>query len=148
MIGIYTITEIQTGKIYVGQSVDIHRRWKKHQKNRPLSSYIYRVEQVCCVGLLNLLEQYFIKKFDTLKPKGLNRTVGGSGNFGFFDQETRQKISQSLRGRVISEETKKKMSESNKARVFSEEHRQKLREAQKSRRSKEKVLTNSRVENI
>ena len=134
MIGIYTITEIETGKVYVGQSVDIDRRWKKHQKTKPLSFYSYKVEQECCAGMLSLLERYFIQKFNTLKPNGLNRTIGGSGNFGFFDDEIRLKISKSITGRTISEEHRQKISESNKNRVFSEEHKKKLSEAWKLRR--------------
>ena len=74
-IGIYCITERTTGLAYIGQSVDIHRRWRQHQRLRPLSEYDYAIEQECCSGLLDTMEIYFIKKLDTLIPNGLNRCV-------------------------------------------------------------------------
>ena len=42
MIGIYKITNLITNKVYIGQSVDIERRWKQHiesSKNPTNSSY-------------------------------------------------------------------------------------------------------------
>lgn len=32
-IGIYKITNKKNGKIYIGQSINIERRWKEHKKN-------------------------------------------------------------------------------------------------------------------
>jgi molecular chaperone DnaK (HSP70) len=46
-------------------------------------------------------------------------------------EETRRKISESSKGRILSEETKRKISESNKGKIFSEEHKRKLSESHK-----------------
>jgi len=35
--GIYKITNKVNGKVYIGQSVDIERRWKEHRQ-RPFNS--------------------------------------------------------------------------------------------------------------
>jgi len=32
MTGIYKITNLDNGKMYVGQAVDINRRWKDHKR--------------------------------------------------------------------------------------------------------------------
>lgn len=117
MIGIYCITENATGKVYVGQSIHIESRWSEHVKSRPTELFSYIVEQECCIGLLDTLERYFIKKLNTLTPHGLNRSRGGWGKFGHNDAETCAKISASLignkhnlgKGKPCSEQRRQKM---------------------------------------
>jgi hypothetical protein len=56
-----------------------------------------------------------------------NRTDGGEGSSGATRSlELRNKISKSLKGRIVSEETKKKLSEIGKGRIVSEETKRKL----------------------
>ena len=68
---------------------------------------------------------------------GYNSTSGGE--FFVMNEETRQKISQSLKGNknglghACSEEKKCKISEAQKGRKFTEEHKQKLSDAAKKR---------------
>jgi group I intron endonuclease len=143
MIGIYKITQTETGKLYIGQSVCIEGRWKQHHKCFHPESHTYEVVQECCIGLLDMMERFFIKKWNTLTPSGLNRTVGGSGMFGHLDEETRRKLSEANKGKTHSEETRRKMSESmtgntcgkaNKGKKYgppSEETRRKISEAKK-----------------
>ena len=72
---------------------------------------------------LNELEAFFIKKFNTLKPSGYNLDSGG-GNF-WRHSSVGKKISEAKKGQTIawnknipcSKETKQKISDSNKGRV-------------------------------
>ena len=136
MIGIYTITENATGKVYVGQSIVIEKRWRTHQKTRPLEGYSYKVEQECCIGLLDVMERHFIKKWNTLTPHGLNRTTGGTGHFGHFDDDARANMSAAAKGKTISDETKQKMSEAHKGKIIgprSDETKAKISAAKKGK---------------
>ena len=67
-----------------------------------------------------------------------NCTWGGEGTSGMHhSEETKQKISESEKGKKISEETKRKMSESLKGIKFSEERNKKISEANKGKKSSE-----------
>ena len=86
MIGIYKITNLINGKIYIGQSVDINKRWRQHKRNsqikgREYDKYLYRAFRKyglenfsfellleCSPQELNEKEKYFINLYssDTL----------------------------------------------------------------------------------
>ena len=95
MIGIYKITNTINGKCYIGQSVNIHKRWTNHKSvyNNPNANgydyYLYRsmrkygienfnfeVLEECKVEELNDREKFWISKFDSYK-NGYNSTIGG-----------------------------------------------------------------------
>lgn len=94
MVGIYKITNKINGHSYVGQSIDIHRRWKEHRCYHSRSYYDnvfaramrkygrdnfdYSVLEECEPEQLNEREIYWI---DLLKPE-YNMNNGGSGNYG------------------------------------------------------------------
>lgn len=89
-------------------------------------------EQAC------LKEQELIKYFNSIDRKfGYNSTSGGE-HF-VMNEETKQKISQSMKGNkngfghTCSEEKKKKISEAQKGKKLTKEHKQKLSEAAKNR---------------
>ena len=90
MIGIYKITNKETGKSYIGQSNDINRRFKEHQtvgeKSRiPVDiaiqkygkdSFLYEVIEECNIEELNQRETYWIQYFNTVN-NGYNCNIGG-----------------------------------------------------------------------
>lgn len=80
-------------------------------------------------------EKYLIAKYKSNIAKyGYNNSLGGeSGSYGYrFTQEQRKKISDSNKGRIVSEETRKKIGQANsialKGRVVPEEVRRKISE--------------------
>lgn len=90
MTGIYKITNIQNGKIYVGQSNNIKRRWREHLsltstahsairesiKKYGKESFIFEVLEECPVELLNERETYWIRELKSF-GEGYNLNEGG-----------------------------------------------------------------------
>lgn len=91
MIGIYLIRNTITNKVYVGQSINIQRRWWEHKSRafdpnnncydkplyRSMRKYgleAFKLEILCECNEeeLNDLEASFIAKFDSLVPNGYN----------------------------------------------------------------------------
>lgn len=148
IIGIYKITS-PSGKIYIGQALDIENRlciaYKrincKSQKSIYNSLIKYGVENhkfeiIHIVKehdnlLLDKLEINYIKLFDTYKTKhGLNLTKGGNSGKK-HSTESLKKISDGNKGKIISNETRDKMKLSQTGRIHTEEHRKKNSEARK-----------------
>lgn len=147
---IYKIQNKKDNKIYIGQtSRDIEIRWKEHLKKgsncRYLSSAIkkhginnFEFKLVCITFDDNLddVEIEYIKKYNTLVPFGYNLREGG--NNSKHNEETKKKISESLKnrtdivhskprlGKLHDEETKKKISEKLKGRKINPEIIQKI----------------------
>lgn len=91
MIGIYKITNKINGKVYIGQSVDITTRWKqeinaaKRGEQYPLcralrkygiENFEFSILEECAREMLDELECFYIKKFDSVK-NGYNLQYGG-----------------------------------------------------------------------
>lgn len=100
MIGIYKVTNLINGKIYIGQSQHIETRWYSHKNdyNNPNSSgytsmfynamrkygvenFQFEVIEECPLDKLNEREQYWIEYFHSYwgfeKSNGYNMTLGG-----------------------------------------------------------------------
>ena len=108
-IGIYMIKNISNNKVYIGQSVDIHRRWNdhkaklrnnKHENAHLQTSYNkygdenfeFTILCECLKNELNDKELFFIKKYNSHNPSyGYNHTMGGNENIS-FTQETIEKM--------------------------------------------------------
>jgi len=87
--GIYKIIS-PTGRIYIGQSKNIDRRWEgykylSHTKEQPrlhrsflkygVYSHTFEVIEVCCENKLNIRERFYQDFFKVLSPTGLNCTL-------------------------------------------------------------------------
>ena len=109
--GIYCIENIVTNKKYIGQSVDIDTRWKKHKyelnrdnhKNKYLQSawnkygedkFKFYILELCSEEELDEKEIYWIEHYNTVdRELGYNLKTGGSGGCKFTD-EVREHLSQ------------------------------------------------------
>jgi group I intron endonuclease len=146
---IYKITNKNTGKMYIGQTTqDLEERWRGHRSSKSNCRYlksaikkygIYNFEfKLICICFDNDMDKFendYIKKYNTLVPNGYNLREGGNG--GRHNEETKKKISESLKnrtdiiysknqlGRPHTEEIKKKISNSLKGRKLSKESIQK-----------------------
>lgn len=104
MIGIYKITS-PSGKVYIGQSVDIYKRWYIYKrmlckpqthlynsfKKYGVESHKFEIICQCNRADLNRLEQEFIKINKSLSHQnGLNLKHGGKSTN--HSQETKDKI--------------------------------------------------------
>lgn len=124
--GIYKITS-PSGKIYVGQSQDIERRFKdyfkysmfKNQtrlynsiKKHGVSNHIFEVIEECEFNNLNIRERYWQEFFDVIGPNGLNcQLVNADEKPKVHSQETKDKIRKANTGKSPSIETRAKLSE-------------------------------------
>lgn len=91
MVGIYRIVNKNNGKIYIGQSNDITRRFAEHkrigEKSRiPVDSaiqkygkenFIYEILEECSIEILNQREEYWIKFYNAVE-NGYNCSNGGN----------------------------------------------------------------------
>lgn len=158
LCGIYTITHIHSGKVYVGSSVNIVRRWNQHKSDLNLGrhkspklqaawrkhgadSFLFEVvEIVLDGGRLIECEQAWIDRLQTIL-RGYNFLPASASRLGTtHTPETREKMVAARRKRVsrpCSEETKKKISEAQKGRKkqpHSAEYRARMSELMKGRK--------------
>lgn len=96
MIGIYKITNTINGKVYIGQSIDIQRRWNQeknaafnknsHSYNLLLSqafrkydikNFTFEVVEELSTEALNEREEYWINYYNSKVPNGYNIQSGG-----------------------------------------------------------------------
>lgn len=94
MCGIYKIENQVTHECYIGQSVDIERRWRHHKNpNRwscgtslykafseyGIDAFAFSVVEECDKSVLDLREKYWISYYDS-HANGYNETIGGMGS--------------------------------------------------------------------
>ncbi len=158
-IGIYLIKNEVNGKVYIGNSTDIDRRWYNHKmelKNEKHHSpklqraynkygkdaFFYEVIQYCSKEDLISNEQYWIDKMDSFESgynctdNLINPSYNNKSRTGHvISEETRKKMSESQQKRPkMTEETKKKISiaaKGRKRKPFSDEWKRKIGEASK-----------------
>ena len=111
--GIYSITNKLNGKVYIGKSVNIHKRWENHInrsvqdnpkcvihkaiKKYGVNNFIFEIVEVTeSVELINEREIYWIDHYQTyLKARGYNRTMGGDG--GKLTEESLGQMTQTMK---------------------------------------------------
>lgn len=165
---IYTHTS-PSGKVYVGQTVDISRRWGyngEHYKNKKKDgTYVQNAfarallkygwdnfeHKVLLEGIskseADYAEKYLIKWYK-LHNQSYNITDGGEGTCGLhppLSKEAREKLivflhtTPPMKGKHHSEETKKKISKAFKGKKLSEERIKQMSEISKGREHSEEA---------
>lgn len=156
IVGIYGLRNKITGKWYIGQSIDVVKRFSdyKHLRclsqkkiHRAIKKYGYEnFEKVIleeCVNLmLNSREEYWTLYYDSIK-NGYNIRLGGrSPMFGRqHTEEFKEHISKKMKGRKYSEESIKKMSIAAKGKRHTLETKEKLKNAWKKRKINGNIIT-------
>ena len=99
--GIYKVTNKVNGKVYIGQSVDIGRRWRQHMtaeddiyfhkaiQKYGVENFEWEVIEKCKKSELDERESYWIEYYDSFN-KGYNCTKGGDGVSGGEDHPRRK----------------------------------------------------------
>ena len=154
VIGIYKITNRDSGKCYIGQSVNVFKRWKEHSnlavKKKSaiqhafelygIDKFSFEVLEECDREMMNDREVHWIAYFDSVSPNGYNLTSGGGQAFTVSD-ETKKKLSSANKGKKHTKETKAKLSASHKGKKQSEEHKANISAAKKGKPSTKKGKT-------
>lgn len=91
--GIYKITNKLNGKVYIGQSINIEDRWRRHRnatddfaihqafRKYGLDNFQFEVIEECPCAQLDEREQYWIEYYNS-KNNGYNMIDGGSNGAG------------------------------------------------------------------
>jgi group I intron endonuclease len=146
MIGIYKITS-PSGKIYIGQTTNYskrHNAYKNHKcKGQPklfasiekygFVNHTIEIVKECEVKDLNYYERYYQEYYESVL-NGLNlRYTATTDKSGFMSEETKKKMSDSGKGKIITEEWRKNLSIAGTNRKHTEEEKQKISQANKGK---------------
>jgi group I intron endonuclease len=144
--GIYKITN-QFNKVYIGQSIDIQKRFKVYKrfscknqtklynslKKYGVENHTFEIIEECIFEKLSNQERYW-QEFYNVVDKGLNcHFTNDSNSPKKYSKETCKKISNALKGNtnclgnIQSKETKIKRGLSLKGKKHSREHIEKIR---------------------
>lgn len=162
-IGIYKITS-PSGKIYIGQSQNIGRRFityktngscfqpvlKNSLKKHGYDNHKFEIVEICDIESLNKRERYWQDYYDACNPKkGLNSIlVNTDDKVRVFSEEMLLKMSERMKKNnpMKMQYCKDKISKALKGRVFTPEWLKKNSDAQKNRSDEvQKRMTACRV---
>lgn len=119
--GIYKITS-PSGKVYIGQSIDIDKRLKKYKrldcrkqyvllsslKKYGFDNHIFEILILCEESQLNELERYYQDLYSVLGQGGMNlRLTEANDRCGQLSNEIKEKISKNRKGKYFLSETEK-----------------------------------------
>lgn len=121
MIGIYKIIS-PNKNIYIGQSINIEKRFSDYKKlnnckkqialyrsflKYGVQKHIFEIICECEISELNNKERYYQDIYNAIGKKGLNcRLTASNDKSGKLSKETKQKLSNSKKGKKKSEEFK------------------------------------------
>lgn len=140
MIGIYKITS-PTNKIYIGQSIDIEKRWKvylkmkcKEQpklynsfKKHGVDNHKFEIICQCSIDELNEMERFYQDAFCVINGNGLNCILTETLERHLeVSEETRKKRSLALKGKKRPKELCDRLSLLAKGRIISDETKAKI----------------------
>jgi group I intron endonuclease len=147
--GIYMIKNLVNGTIYIGSSVNIKKRWEDHKellkKNKHPNHYLqnsynkhgkgafkFSIIEECGIDKLIERDQYWVDWYrNNGKVYNIRLDFIGSNRGVKCSEETKKKISETLKGKKVSKETREKISKTLKGRKLSEETKKKLSEITK-----------------
>lgn len=126
---LYKISNALNDKIYIGQTIDPYKRWCAHKtKSKSIKPTMYIHNAMSKYGIENFkfeiiassktqhdtneAEKQLIKQYESLYyQNGYNLSIGGEAKSGYkLSEETKRKISESEKGKIISDESKIRMS--------------------------------------
>lgn len=163
--GIYRIRNLKNGKLYIGSAKNLKVRYRSHrndlkrQKHHSIilqrawnkygeNNFIFEVvEEVSNLDNLLKREQHYL---DSLSPDYNICTVAGNCTGRKFSKETREKMSKSASGRIVSEEGKRKRSEASKGsgnNFYGKKHTEKTKEKIRIARAKQ-IITKETKEKL
>jgi group I intron endonuclease len=140
MKGIYKITS-PSGRVYIGQSINIERRFRYYKGvackeqikiynsllKYGVDAHIFEILELCDIEELNNRERHYQDLYDSV-ANGLNLLYVKSEHFnGGHSEESKKKISDSLKGRTFTDEHKYKIGLNNSRRGMSDETKEKHR---------------------
>lgn len=135
MIGIYKITNLINNKVYIGQSINLNERRKRHFRDmryhRHSNSHLqnsydkygeenmrFEIIQECKDREeLNYYETYWFEYYCKLLGRDNTYNLGQTGNAHNTSLETRRKMSENGKGRHLSEQAKEKLKKANLGKV-------------------------------
>jgi group I intron endonuclease len=129
--GIYKITHLSSGRVYIGSAKDIKSRWDAHRSSFPIKGrgnpYLSNawvkygendfefevIETVSNKGDLLEREQYWIDKYNAANREfGFNIAPKAGSNLGVkMPTDTVEKLAKINKGKKRTEETRRKMSD-------------------------------------
>jgi group I intron endonuclease len=150
---IYKITN-PTGKIYIGCTIDWKRRFSEYRrlsmvgqrklynslKKYGYENHVFEIIEECEENILHEREIYYIHHYNCI-AEGLNIRLGNRN--GRLTEETKQKISESLKGRPVTWET-----HGSKGYKYTDEQKQKMRKPRVNKWEREKLVSESTVKEI
>jgi group I intron endonuclease len=147
IIGIYKITS-PSGKIYIGQAIDIKRRWRQYKrlecknqnklynslKHYGVENHKFEIIKECDISELSYYERHYQEYYDVLGEYGLNLSYVGIGEKKqIVSDATKEKLRIANLGKKMSDESREKMSNAKKN--ISLETRKKMSDAKKGKPS-------------
>jgi group I intron endonuclease len=150
---IYKITN-PTGKIYIGCTIDWKRRFSEYRrlsmvgqrklynslKKYGYENHVFEIIEECNETMLHEREIYYINYYNCI-TEGLNIRLGNRN--GRLTEETKQKISESLKGRPVTWKT-----HGSKGYKYTDEQKQKMRKPRVNKWEREKLVPEVTVKEI
>lgn len=116
-IGIYKIQNLKNGKIYIGQSIHIEKRWQEHCRLSTKSlisnaikeygkdNFSFQILEECLEKDLDKKEQEYIIKYNSIVPQGYNIILTSSErsqNFFNYNKEIFDEIIKDIKEDILS----------------------------------------------
>lgn len=153
--GIYKITS-PTGRIYIGQSKNILKRFKDYINSAPKNrfqirldrslkkytpeNHIFEIIEECEKEFLNVRERYWQDFYEVIGENGLNCLLTETiEKPRIFSNITKKRMSIGGKGKTMSQISKDKISKANKGSKRTEESKKKMSDIKKGRKFSEET---------